>query len=125
MISPAMYRRFVLPDVRACAQRIEYPFYHLDGIGALSHVEALLSVETLRGIQWNPGDGKPPAEEWIDLYKRIRAAGKLVQAVATREGARRIVQECGGRGFHIRVYEQMSRADAETFLCEIRELTVS
>jgi len=113
MISPAMFKRFVMPDLEACCGHIEYPFYHLDGIGEIPHLDHLLSLEKLRGIQWIFGDGKPPAEHWMDLYRRIKAGGKLIQVTATVEGARKICREVGGKGFTFSIWDAMSPAEAD------------
>lgn len=99
MISPAMFERFVMPDLTACCEHLDHAFYHLDGEGELPHLDKLLSIPRLRGIQWVPGDGKPRPEGWPELLKRIRDGGKLCQVSVTPEGARRIVREVGGRGF--------------------------
>lgn len=99
MISPEMFERFALPGLKRCCREIDFPFYHLDGPGSERHLEALLSIEELKGIQWIPGAGAPPAEEWIDLLGRIKAGGKLCQVYTGAAGARRICDELGGEGF--------------------------
>jgi len=99
MISPKMFERYVLPDLAACCDELDHGFYHLDGKGELPHLDMLLSLQRLQGIQWVPGDGQPPPEEWLPLLKRIRDGGKLCQIWVTLEGARTIVRELGGNGF--------------------------
>lgn len=99
MISPDMFEQFVAPDIDTCCKRLEYPFYHLDGPDAIEHLDSLLRIETLRGIQWVSGAGNPEAAEWPDVLGRIREAGKLCQVGATPDGARRILREHGGKGF--------------------------
>jgi 5-methyltetrahydrofolate--homocysteine methyltransferase len=99
MISPAMFERLVMPDLIACCDALDYAFYHLDGKGEIKHLDMLLSITRLRGIQWIPGDGAPPAEEWLPLLKRIRDAGKLCQVYVTLDGALTIARELGGKGF--------------------------
>jgi 5-methyltetrahydrofolate--homocysteine methyltransferase len=100
MISPNMFKEFVLPDLKACCDHLDYSFYHLDGIGELPHLDQLLSIPNLHGIQWIPGAGKPPPSEWPEVLDRIRSAGKLVQVYATPEEARKIVRRHGGKGFY-------------------------
>ncbi len=113
MISPRMFERFVLPDLAACCDALDHAFYHLDGKGQIPHLDMLLSLKRLRGIQWIPGDGSPPPEEWLPLLARIRAAGKLCQLNVTAAGAIKIVRELGGRGFALRILdENLSQADA-------------
>jgi hypothetical protein len=112
MISPSMFERFVLPDLSACCDALDHPFYHLDGKGELPHLDMLLSLKKLRGIQWIPGDGAPPPEEWLPLLKRIRDAGKLVQVYVSPEGAKKIVRELGGEGFALYVNKPVMAAEA-------------
>ena len=116
MISPRMFERFVLPDIAACCEALDHGFYHLDGKGQIPHLDMLLSLERLWGIQWIPGDGQPPPEEWLPLLKRIRDGGKLCQLYVSPEGARTIVRELGGRGLALRIDQGMSQDEVEDFL---------
>jgi 5-methyltetrahydrofolate--homocysteine methyltransferase len=116
MISPQMFERFVMPDIAACCDALDHGFYHLDGKGQIAHVDMLLSLKRLRGIQWIPGDGQPPPEEWLPLLQRIRDGGKLCQLYVTPEGARTIVRELGGRGFALYIWEEMDEQEAGGFL---------
>ncbi len=116
MISPEMFERFVLPDLAACCDTLDHGFYHLDGEGEIPHLDMLLSLERLRGVQWIPGDGAPPPEKWLPLLKRIRDGGKLCQLYVSPQGARTIVRELGGQGFALAIQQQMSQAEAEDFL---------
>lgn len=59
MISQDDYRRFVQPFIREQCQKIDYTLYHLDGVGAMHHLPALLEIEELNAIQWTPGVGEP------------------------------------------------------------------
>lgn len=120
MISPKMFERFVLPDLEACCAHLEYGFYHLDGKGQIRHLDMLLSLQRLRGIQWIPGDGAPPPEEWLPLLKRIRDGGKLCQLFVTREGALKIIRELGGKGFLFCISEELTLEEAETFIAAVQ-----
>jgi hypothetical protein len=99
MISPAMFRRFVLPDLETICDYLDDGFYHLDGKNEIPHLDMLLSIKRLRGIQWIPGDGQPEPQDWLWLLKRIRDSGKLCQVFLRPEGALKIVRELGGKGF--------------------------
>lgn len=83
MISPAMFQRFVLPALDRQCRWLDYAMYHLDGTQALSQLDNLLSIDALSAIEWTPQAGLPGggSPRWFDLYRRIRAAGKSVQAV--------------------------------------------
>jgi len=99
MISPAMFEEFVIPDLIACCDFLDHGFYHLDGKNQILHLDLLLSIPRLRGIQWIPGDGQPSPDQWLPLLKRIRDGGKLCQVFVSPEGALRIVKNLGGKGF--------------------------
>ncbi len=122
MISPGMFKRYVLPDIAACCAALEYPFYHLDGRGHLPHLELLLNVERLRGIQWVPGDGQPQAEHWIPLIRRILESGKLCQVYTTGEGALSILREMDGKGLLLAINETLIPAQGEALLGAVRLL---
>ncbi|MBW2060297.1 MAG: hypothetical protein JRI95_01910 [Deltaproteobacteria bacterium] len=116
MISPEMFESFVLPDLNACFEIMDHAFYHLDGKGQIPHLDMLLAMENLAGIQWIPGAGQPEVEKWLDLLKRIIDGGKRCQVYVTAEGARKIVQELGGKGFALYVINRMKPDEAEDFL---------
>jgi len=80
MISPAMFQEFFLPVIQHQASQYDRVCYHLDGPGAVVHLDALLAVDEIHAIQWVPGAGAPPMVEWIDVLKRIQAGGKAVHA---------------------------------------------
>ncbi len=80
MFSEADFRRFVLPFTREQCQKIDYTLYHLDGVDAIRHLDAILEIEELNAIQWTPGWGQPQGGDpsWYNLYKRMLAAGKSI-----------------------------------------------
>ena len=104
MISVEDYRRFVQPFIRQQCQKIDYTLYHLDGVGALHHLPALLEIEELNAIQWTPGVGEPQggSPKWYDLYKKILAGGKSIMACwVTLDELRPLLDNIGGNGVHI------------------------
>ena len=117
MISPKMFEKFVMPDLLQCCEKIDFPFYHLDGRGALRHLNSLLSIEKLKGIQWIPGAGEPAAEEWLPLLKRIRDSGKLCQVFVSAIGAMKICEEIGGKGFLFCIGDARLPTPEEGILC--------
>jgi 5-methyltetrahydrofolate--homocysteine methyltransferase len=110
-----------MPDLDTCCDYLDQGFYHLDGPGQIRHLDLLLSMPRLRGIQWIPGDGHPPADQWPDLLKRIIDAGKLCQVFVTAQGALDLVRHLGGRGFMLAISDEMASDEAEAFLKRLRE----
>ncbi len=104
MISVDDYRRFVQPFIRQQCQKIDYTLYHLDGVGAMHHLDALLEVKELNAIQWTPGVGEPQggSPKWYDLYKKILAGGKSIMACwVTLDELRPLLDNIGGDGVHL------------------------
>jgi len=83
MIGPAMFDEFVKPELQATTRRLGRAFYHLDGRGQLPHLESVLTIDGLAGVQWVPGTGAPGYEAWPDVYRRIAAAGLRTQCWGT------------------------------------------
>lgn len=79
MIGPEMFNEFVRPELAESCRRLNHAFYHLDGPGQLPHLDSLLSIPELRGVQWIPGAGAKPQSEWPEVYRRVRDAGKRIQ----------------------------------------------
>jgi hypothetical protein len=79
MIGPYMFNEFVKPELVTSCKRLANSFYHLDGQGQLPHLDALLSIPELKGVQWIPGDGAPGRQYWPEVYRKIHDAAKLIQ----------------------------------------------
>ena len=104
MISVDDYRRFIQPFIREQCQKIDYTLYHLDGVGAMHHLDALLEIEELNAIQWTPGVGEPQggSPKWYDLYNKILAGGKSIMACwVTLDELKPLLDHIGGEGVHI------------------------
>jgi len=110
MISPEMFDEFVKPELEATCKKIANPFYHLDGPGQLVHLDSLLEIKELKGIQWVPGDGQPGITHWPEVYKKIRKAGKLIQVFGAQS-------EFGYRALDI-LCEQLGSAEGIVMIAE-------
>jgi len=85
MISPAMFRRWVLPALEEEAEIVKHAIYHWDGPGALVHMNDLLASKGLHTLSYVPGAGRGDPVNYIELYQRIQAGGKAVQVWGTPE----------------------------------------
>ena len=79
MLTTKLFEEFVKPELVKTSHRLSNAFYHLDGIGQLQHLDSILEIESIKGIQWIPGDGQPDISKWPDVYKKIHNAGKRIQ----------------------------------------------
>jgi hypothetical protein len=76
MIGPEMYNDVFLPGIAQECRFLDRSIYHLDGPGALRHLDSILSIGELDAVQWVPGAGNAGFARWIPVYQRIQAAGK-------------------------------------------------
>ena len=125
MISEDDFRRFVVPYIREQCQRIPYTLYHLDGVGALRHLPALLEIEELDAIQWTPGVGQPQGgdPQWYDVYRRILDGGKSIMACWVKpEELRPLLNAIGTEGVHIEMdfHNEQEVEEAITVVNEFR-----
>lgn len=95
MIGPDMFDEFVKPEIAASCRRLVNPFYHLDGPGQLAHLDSLLSIPELKGVQWIPGEGAPGIRNWPEVYRKIRSAGKLIQLFGDIDDLETVAQQLG------------------------------
>ena len=118
MISPAMFAEFVTPYLTAQCRRLDSVLYHLDGTTALQHVDALLAMDAIGAIQWTPQAGQPGGGDpcWYDLYRRIKRAGKSVQATGVKpEQVVPLVEAVGPEGLFVMTWAR-SQEEGEKLL---------
>jgi hypothetical protein len=80
MVGKPQFNEFIENTLRKEAQLIERAFYHLDGPGAVRHLDTILECG-FDGIQWIPGAGAKSLDsgEWDEIYKKVKAKNKLLQ----------------------------------------------
>ncbi len=80
MISPAMFETFVAPDIQEQCRRLGHGIFHLDGPGQLPHIDPMLDIPELDGIQWVPGSRNPQCDSprYFPMYEKILGKGKLL-----------------------------------------------
>lgn len=109
LIGPKDFAYLVLPAIEAELETLPASLYHLDGPGALRHLDRLLELDQLNGVQWVQGAGAPPPRAWLDVYKKIQRAGKLLQVTdCPPEDVLLLCRELKPEGLHI-----SCRADSE------------
>ncbi len=121
MIGPEMFDEFIKPELAASCRRLEHSFYHLDGVGELPHLDSILAIPELGGIQWVFGDGQPGVVHWPEVYRKVLSAGKLLWLHATPAEFDRIVGEVGtSEGILLAVNASgiRSEGDAKDFLAK-------
>lgn len=79
MISPQHFAEFSLPVLQREVKPMTHNVYHVDGSGVARHLDHILALPEINGIQWvqEMGDDRP-IMQWVPLIKKIQAAGKGV-----------------------------------------------
>lgn len=104
MISTEDFRRFVLPFITEQCRKIDYTLYHLDGVDAIRHLDAVLEIPQLNAVQWSPGYGQPQGgdPQWYGLYRKILEAGKALMPCWVKvEELKSLLDNVGGEGLNI------------------------
>ena len=127
MISPDDFEKFVMPSLTRTTEFLDHSIFHLDGIGQIPHLDYLLSMPRLDGIQWVPGAGKAPTwdESWFSIYEKIQAAGKsiVLHDFSLAEQVVNICKRLSPKGLWLRVSLD-SEEEARELLAEISGTTI-
>lgn len=121
MVSPQMAQELILPAILREMEPLERSIFHLDGPQALRHLDLLLDLPQLHAVQWVYGAGRGPATRWIDVYRRIRQAGKSLQLIAQdAKDALTVLDAIGPAGVLVSVEEPFATvAEAENFIQQL------
>lgn len=123
MLSPDMFKEFVLPDLRRQTEYFDYSLYHLDGACQMRFFDLLKTLPKLNGFQWNPleSDGSPVL--WLDAFREIRRHKfSLYISCSNIDEAVHITKEIGTDGLLISLPLFQSEAEAEDAIHEIEKV---
>ena len=79
MVSKAMYDEVFLPGIADECRFLDRSIYHLDGPGALRHLDSILSIPELNALQWVYGAGNEGIHRWIQVYQKAQSRKKGIQ----------------------------------------------
>ncbi len=98
LLSREHFDAYFLPFIDQQTRWAERTIYHLDGPGAIRHLDSLLALPRLTAIQWVPGAGAAPAAAWVPLARRILAAGKRLTLACHPREVRELLSELRPEG---------------------------
>ncbi len=117
MVSPGMFREIFLPSIVAECRHYEASIYHLDGPGALKHLDALLDIKELNAIQWVCGAGHGRPSDWMEVYRKCQTAGKGIQILGMGvDELEAFMDNLNPEGVWIDLVGLRDRAEAEAVL---------
>ena len=105
MLSPKMVERFFIDTTIEECDRTDRSVFHLDGRGSIPHLDLLLEIPTLDGIQPTVGAGDHFDGEWLRVVQRTQAAGKRVLMIGGMDVIDAVMDACPPEGilFHTSV----------------------
>ncbi len=101
MISEDMFEEFIVPELLMEIDLLKgNSIFHLDGPGSLKHLDTILEIPNIAGVQWVYGAGQPTAAHWIDVLKKIQAKGKLINIAVTAEDIDEVMEHIEPNGVY-------------------------
>lgn len=122
MISNPMFNEFIMPELRAQCDFLDYPLYHFDGIEQLRHLDSLLSLPGLRTIQWTQVAGQPPCTDFIPQLQKIQAAGKNLHIHVDPGQIRPLMENLSSRGLYLLTWAN-SKDEADAIVKDVARMT--
>jgi 5-methyltetrahydrofolate--homocysteine methyltransferase len=101
MISTKMFTDLFLPTVEKQTEFLDHSVYHVDGVEAFAHVDALCVLPRLGALQILPGAGKPSPLRDMPVLKKVQAAGKNLHISIPSGEVRAALAELSARGLFI------------------------
>lgn len=94
MLSPEMFREFVVPELDILGNHFGNLWYHLDGNSAAQHLETLLSLPYLKMLQYTPTSNIEQANgpAHFELYRKAQNAGKIVHIQLPAENIKPLLE---------------------------------
>ncbi len=88
MISPEMFRRWVMPALEEEAAIVGHAYYHWDGPDAVKHLDDLCSIPGLHTLSYVPGVGHGVHLDYLEMFRRVQAHGRAVHFRGTPDECR-------------------------------------
>lgn len=123
MISPDLYKEFVLPELEGAMEWLDYGVYHLDGQEQVRHLDYILSVEGIKMIQWTAVAGQPPTSAFLPVLKKIQQRGKGLLLTLEPWEVEKVMTELSSCGLQIVVTGVQSEQEAKELLKLIEKKT--
>lgn len=116
MISPEQYEELIVEEIMKETEFLDASIYHLDGPDALRHLDRILQIPKLNGVQWVYGAGQPGASHWLAEIRKIQAAGKCVVIEVKAEELGVMLEEIPPEGVFYHVSDVQNEEHAKALM---------
>lgn len=119
MISKEMFDAVFLPGIAEECRFLDRTIYHLDGPGALHHLDSILGIQELHALQFVPGAGNEGFAKWVDVYQRAQSEAKGIQVFCTLDEIDHVMEVLDPHGLFLSVSDVPSVSAAEITLAKL------
>ncbi len=124
LISERDFQNIILPSIIREMRYLDKNVFHLDGPQALRHIDALLELPELDGLQWVYGAGNGPSSKWIDVYKKVQSKGKCLDLLCESiDDAITLTEQLKPEGLWFHIFGTYTKEDAGNFIKYIHKWT--
>lgn len=123
MISKKMFDEVFLPGIIEECRFLKRSIYHLDGPGALRHLDSILGIRELNALQFVPGDGNNLFTRWVPVYQKAQAARKGVYVGCTVSELSHVMETLSPRGLYLIISGVSTHDEAVSILKDLETWT--
>jgi len=124
MIGTEMFEDVFLPGIIRECEFLDRSIYHLDGPGALRHLDAILSIDALDALQYVAGDGNWGYHRWVEVYQRAQAAGKAIEVFCELDEIDHVMDTLDPHGLYLSIFGTLTRDQAQGLLHKLEKWCV-
>lgn len=123
LISTTMMEEFFLKEMTTETEVLDNCFFHLDGPDAIRHMDRILELPELGGLNYVVGSGQQfSLDHTIELYRRVQEAGKIAVLGASQQTLKPLIEQLDPARLCLRM-NAGSPEEAEGILREAKRLT--
>lgn len=123
MISTDQYEEFILNDIRFMCDHLDHVMFHFDGPDEIiRHLDFLLNIPNLHGIQWNPQTNCENVRH-IPVLKKIQEAGKCLILNIDKNEIKELLNELSPEGLLLNVNpfdEPITKTEADDIIKRVK-----
>ena len=119
LIGTEMFEEIFVPGLIEECRFLDRSIYHLDGPGALRHLETILAIAELDALQFVPGAGNEGFARWVDVYRRAQAADKAIEVFCTFSEVDQVMAALDPHGVYLQVSDAPSVEAGQSLLKQL------
>jgi hypothetical protein len=118
-----LFDEIFLPGIARECRFLDRSIYHLDGPGALRHLDTILDIPELDAVQWVPGAGREIFSKWVPVYQKIQAAGKGILVYCEVSDLELVMQTLKPKALALAISNVPDRETGENILSALEKWT--